>query len=348
MTSSTGEAVKTLRTELGISQKALADRVGVSQQTIARWEGGGEIPTKHLPDLAMTLGTSVAALVSGGEPHSYLTRWVRPRQGQHKQHPEPELLFGTLRLRFLPSLRELLNPQPEVENRWPKPFEREYAVSNGERRRLSVRLDDRRELRTGNWFGFESLDNRLVFVNRSQIESVELVSDDIESTPPWEDEEIYRALSDPAVRDALISTKPFEIFSGEDALYSEMTIRRCFDLAEKVGNLERLFDSIDYIYAQAIDGRELELVSDPLEETLSELNLLDIQLDGISTKDDTPVDDWLVELGAEGWERSSLYRLGSLRVIEAPLLKYREYWERQWAESADLEQTNDNQEGRDG
>ncbi|RYZ14460.1 MAG: XRE family transcriptional regulator, partial [Myxococcaceae bacterium] len=39
-----------------ISQAELAKELGVSQQTIARWEITGQIPAKHLKDLAVTLG----------------------------------------------------------------------------------------------------------------------------------------------------------------------------------------------------------------------------------------------------------------------------------------------------
>jgi transcriptional regulator with XRE-family HTH domain len=321
---STGETIKILRAELGVPQRWLADQVGVSQQTVARWESGDEVPTKYLRDLAMALGCSVVDLVEGGEPHSYISRYVAKRGGRFEgKLDNSELLFGTLRLRFLPSARELLNPQPESEDQWPRPFEREYAISNGERRRLAQRLDDRGE-HFPSWFIFDSLDNRIVFVNRAQLESVELVHDDIENAPPFAHQEIYEALSDRQVQDVLRGQQPADIFDADEAPYSRATIERCFEVAEDLGGIEELLNQIDYVQAETIDGRRLELFSDPETDVFNELSLLAIQLDGYWSKDMQPVDDWLVELGGERWERSSQYRLGSLRVIEAPLLKYRE------------------------
>jgi transcriptional regulator with XRE-family HTH domain len=343
-----GESVKTLRTELGFPQRWLAEQVGVSQQTIARWESGGEVPTKYLRDLAVALDCSIADLVGGGEPHSFVAQVAAKKAGRFEgEIDRSEVRFGTLRLRFLPSTRELLNPVPESEDRWPKPFEREYAISNGERRRIAMRLDDLGQY-TPTWFTFESLDNRFVFVNRSQLESLEMVHDDIEDTPPWEHEEIYRALDDDRVRDVLEGREPIESFDAEDAPFSRATIDRCFALAESVGGVEELLNRVRYVFAETIDGRQPELFSDPGDETFNELSLLAIELDGIWTRNSPSVDDWLVELESEQWWRSSLYRLGSLRVIEVPLQKYLDAQRRLFDEAAAGEEERQNQEEENG
>ena len=342
---STGEVVKLLRTGLGLPQRWLAEQVGVSQQTIARWEGGGEVPTKYLRDLAVALDCSIVDLV-GGEPQSFVAQVLAKRAGRFEgELDRSDQRFGTLRLRFLPSTRELLNPVPETEDQWPKRFEREYAISDGERRRVGQRLDDRGE-HFPSWFTFESLDNRLVFVNRAQLESLEMVHDDIEATPPWQHEEVFRALGDPLLQEIVEGREPVETLDAEDAPYSRAMVQRCLDLAADFpGGLEELLNRVNYVFAETIDGRQPELFADPDDETLSELSLLEIELDGIWTKNSQSVDDWLVELGSEAWHRSSLYRLGSLRVIEAPLQKYRESQERHFGDAYAMnEQTPDQEE----
>jgi DNA-binding XRE family transcriptional regulator len=321
---STGETIKFLRTQVGAPQRWLAEQVGVSQQTIARWEGGSDVPTKYLRDIAVALSCTIADLVEGGEPQSYMARLAAKRAGRFDgEIDDSGVEFGTLRLRFLPSVRELLSPPGSDDPPSRPQFEREYPISSGERHRLGQGLDDRGE-RFPTWFSFLSLDNRLVFVNRSQLESLEMVHDDIEATPHYEHEEIYRALGDHRVQRVLEGDEPIEAFDAEDAPYSRTTIERCFALAETLGGVTELLNQVNYIFAETIDGRVLELYSDPDTNTFQELSLLEIELDAVWAADEPVVDDWLVELGSEGWERSSLYRLGALRVIEVPLQKHLE------------------------
>ena len=56
--------LKVLRTEKGLSQEALAERLHIVRQTISKWEKGFSVPdAEMLIHLADVLGTSVATLL---------------------------------------------------------------------------------------------------------------------------------------------------------------------------------------------------------------------------------------------------------------------------------------------
>jgi len=54
----TGAVIRTLRTNSGLTQVALASRLGVSDKAVSKWERG-------FPELARVLGASIDALLSG-------------------------------------------------------------------------------------------------------------------------------------------------------------------------------------------------------------------------------------------------------------------------------------------
>jgi transcriptional regulator with XRE-family HTH domain len=57
------EELRTRRTELGMSQAELADRLEISQQTISRWEAGSAAPgPRRIAELAAVLGLNLSAL----------------------------------------------------------------------------------------------------------------------------------------------------------------------------------------------------------------------------------------------------------------------------------------------
>lgn len=63
---STGERIKRARTEAGLSQKALAEKMGVSQQTIAKYENGERNPKIGTLDrIAKALGIPAISLEPG-------------------------------------------------------------------------------------------------------------------------------------------------------------------------------------------------------------------------------------------------------------------------------------------
>ena len=62
----TGNLIRTLRKNSGLTQNALASQLGVSDKAVSKWERGSGYPdVSLLPDLAQVLGVSIDALLSG-------------------------------------------------------------------------------------------------------------------------------------------------------------------------------------------------------------------------------------------------------------------------------------------
>lgn len=58
-----GTHIKQLRTERGMTQEALAERIGVSFQSVSKWETGTTLPDiSLLPEIALLFGISIDSL----------------------------------------------------------------------------------------------------------------------------------------------------------------------------------------------------------------------------------------------------------------------------------------------
>jgi transcriptional regulator with XRE-family HTH domain len=62
----TGELIRRFRTEMGLTQKQLAERINVSDKAVSKWERGNGCPdVSLLSALAEVFGTDVQVLLSG-------------------------------------------------------------------------------------------------------------------------------------------------------------------------------------------------------------------------------------------------------------------------------------------
>ena len=62
----TGELIRRLRTQQGLTQKQLAERLNVSDKAVSKWERGSGCPdVSLLPALADVFGTEISVLLSG-------------------------------------------------------------------------------------------------------------------------------------------------------------------------------------------------------------------------------------------------------------------------------------------
>lgn len=67
-----GQAIKTKRESLGMTQQDLAEKLFVSRQTVCRWENGTRCPDLIMAKkLAMVLGISVDELIPGDAIQEY-------------------------------------------------------------------------------------------------------------------------------------------------------------------------------------------------------------------------------------------------------------------------------------
>lgn len=303
----------------------------VSQQTIARWEGGAEIPSKYLKDLAIVLGCRVADLLPGSDGASGGLA-ARLSDEDDEQGDTP---YGTARLVFMPLAGSPPAKGDEIDD--DEADERyDYPIGEREMRRLRCRLAMREDKAT--WFGFETLDNRDVYVNRSALESFQMIGDDVIQMPSFDHEEVYRALSDHKMRDILEGRADPEELAAEDAPYSDALVERCLELVEEWGGLEETFDRMSSITIETLAGRRESLLTE--DEALQEVGLLGIEIDSSAFDNDSPMSEWMYDLCTEGYYRTTYYRLGALRLIEVPLLAVRESNRRAMEEAPAKEDTD--------
>src|SRR3989454_6830000 len=75
-----GQRILTLRTQLGLTQTGLAERLGVSRKAVAGWEAGSSYPTaEHLQEL-IALGVRASAFPAGREAEEIRALWKAARQ----------------------------------------------------------------------------------------------------------------------------------------------------------------------------------------------------------------------------------------------------------------------------
>ena len=82
---SLSEKILSLRTQLGLSQEELAEKLAVSRQSVSKWETGQSVPDlDKLIKLADLFGISVDELVREGE---------RPQPPEPPKAPEPQVVY---------------------------------------------------------------------------------------------------------------------------------------------------------------------------------------------------------------------------------------------------------------
>jgi transcriptional regulator with XRE-family HTH domain len=294
-------------------------RLGVSQQTVARWESGGDVPSKYLKDLAIILVCRISDLVGesaearGG---SSVLRILNRTGTVVEDEDDEQVPYGSARAVFMPRHGELPATRGDAEA--PDPLVHDYPISVSEMKRLYSRLQNEGEQAT--WFMFDTLDNRLVLINRSELESFEMIGDDVTATPSFQHEEVYAALSDEDMRSIIESGKAPN--DSDEAKYSKTFIKGCMKVVEEWGGMEAVLDRVAGLMIETVGGQRRHLYSDPDEETYERISSLVFALDSGWVGSIAPVSDQMIELSTERYYRSSFYLLGALRLIEIPLYAY--------------------------
>lgn len=323
---------------MGFTQQKVAQMLGVSQQTIARWESGGDVPSKYLRDLAVILVCRVSDLVGDGAEARGGSQVLRilNRAGEVEEDEDDEQVpYGTARAVFMARLGEQTAARGDDEQS-DSSLTNEYPISVSEMKRLYSHLQDDDERAT--WFAFETLDNRLVLVNRSELESFEMIADDVTAMPPFEHEEVYAALSQHEMR-AIIESGGIPHEDDESATNSKTFIEGCMRVVEEWGGMDAALDRVAGIAIETLSGQRLSLFSDPDEDAYHGLGSLVFALDLGWDETKAPVSEQMVELATEGYYRSSFYRLGALRLIELPLYAYNAAAHAAWGENAPGDET---------
>lgn len=101
-----GERIKARREQIGLSQKALADRAGFpAHQTVSQIENGQrDVKAWELAKLAQALHVSIVELLGAAEPVGASTVLWRKQPGENKEIREAEFLERCRQYAFLESL----------------------------------------------------------------------------------------------------------------------------------------------------------------------------------------------------------------------------------------------------
>src|SRR5947209_1763066 len=75
-----GQAMLTLRTNIGLTQAGLADLLGVSRRAVSEWEAGSSYPTSHHLQHIITLGVQHRAFPPGREAEDIRALWKAAHQ----------------------------------------------------------------------------------------------------------------------------------------------------------------------------------------------------------------------------------------------------------------------------
>src|SRR5438105_9187585 len=70
----------TLRTNIGLTQAGLGDRLGVSRRAVAEWEAGSSYPKAERLKQLITLGVRASAFPAGREEEEIRALWRAARQ----------------------------------------------------------------------------------------------------------------------------------------------------------------------------------------------------------------------------------------------------------------------------
>lgn len=293
-----GVFLKAQRQRFQMSQEALAKKLGVSQQTVARWETTSvDIPAKYLKDLAVIFSAQVKDFVRS-QLSSVVIPLTKARTVSAVSDVDSEdldLLYGTARVSF--------------DGQAPDSDPHIYPIASGERIRLLMQLQSAgRDHSSQAWVNFQTLDKRWVFCNIKYLHSLELLGDDVIAAPSYEHDEVYKAARELAPE----GMPQVEECDGEDAPYTRQMLEKVAQLFEELDGAEAALDRFECVMYETADGRRTSGMTE--DDDL-------IQLQCTLEENDKSIGDRFVDLYSEGYYRSTFVRLGSLRLIELPLLR---------------------------
>lgn len=290
--------LKALRAQYGITQNELAKRLETTQQTIARWESRkSSIPAKHLRDIAVLLGCSVESLLNTKGDQSPINA---KQKNIHKPAAENSSPYGTVIVDFGGDVGK--------PREWPITCSERIFLLN----QMQVREGDGTTSSVQGWIYFETLDDRIVFINISELESLRLISDDAQEMPEYAHLEIYKAIRQ------LMYEAPLndENVASESYPYTRPFQDQCMSLIEQWGGNDDAINRMECVLVESAKGAQHYLA---MEEEGAQDLLFAMQ--GYEGRD---LAHQFANLESEGYHKASFYRFGALRLIELSNIKWRE------------------------
>ena len=290
--------LKALRVQYGITQHELAKRLETTQQTIARWESGkSSIPAKHLRDIAVLLGCSVESLLNAKGDQSPINA---KQKNIHRSAAENSSPYGTVIVDFGGDVAKL--------REWPITCsERIYLLNQ-----MQARVGEGMTSSAQGWIYFETLNDRIVFINTSELESLRLISDDAQEMPEYAHLEIYKAIRQ------LMYEAPLndENVASDSYPYTRPFQDQCMSLIEQWGGNDDAINRMECVLVESTKGAQHYLA---MEEEGAQDLLFAMQ--GYEGRDLT---HQFANLESEGYHKASFYRFGAMRLIELSNIKWRE------------------------
>ncbi len=168
--------LKAFRTQIQMTQDALALSLGVSQQTVARWEKGtSPIKHQHVREMCVLFGCTADELL-GFESDEF-----DETPSLFANALDYECLFGSVRINTESGMYE-------------------YPVGVEAMRKQTHVLDSYHGVHSSserpNWLHIWTLNNRGAFINTDAIKSVEYIDDNEEAAPMPAHPEVWRAISE--------------------------------------------------------------------------------------------------------------------------------------------------------
>ncbi|MBW4533360.1 MAG: helix-turn-helix domain-containing protein [Pleurocapsa minor HA4230-MV1] len=311
--------IKQLRQAKNITQANLAERLNTTQQTIQRWETGKtNIPSESLKELAIVLDCSVDELLG-------IAKYSRTRYGNwflsESEKKSRQKLIGYyggvhLKLRGISQLKDYPIDDLAAKNihsYFPAPDEGFLSF---------------------NWIFFETMDNKIVFVNTKALKTVQVYTDHYEGSPPFSHPEIYRFLTDCDVE---------QLEDGVTASEIAINYNLSKDFAEKVIGVimnhektkQESWNWISFSEANVywLDGEQDSYLLDKrLWWTLADLRTLCNDPIFFSDNNEIPSGAlFLEQYEQDGY--SEFLNLDNIALIEVPAIKY---WQLACEDSPDL------------
>lgn len=92
-----GARIRNFRTQQGLSQEALAEKLDVSRQAVAKWERGASLPsTANLLAMSRIFGCSVSELSGTPQEAEHAPTGQAPLAEPRKSRPRPAIFAGIL------------------------------------------------------------------------------------------------------------------------------------------------------------------------------------------------------------------------------------------------------------
>ncbi|MDJ0621043.1 MAG: helix-turn-helix transcriptional regulator [Calothrix sp. MO_192.B10] len=304
-----------------LTQAALADKLGTTQQTIQRWETNKtSIPSKALKELAIVFDCSVDELLGIAEySRTRYSTWFLTKSEKKGRRKLVGYYGGVyLTLQGVPKIQNY-----PIDDIAAKTIKNSFPVlENG-----SLGLP---------WMCFETMDNRILFVNLKAVKVAEVYTDDYECAPAFEHPEVYRFLTEWNIDEIENGITASEIAEqegiSENLAEKAIGIIMHYEKTEEENWSGISFHSVNIYW---LDGEKTSHYLDrklwwDLDDIIKIYNVPELYY---SDTDEIPSGTIFIQEGTDEDAYINFLNLDHIALIEVPAIKY---WQIACEDSPDL------------